>query len=517
VSKRAEQGRAAEQVGAAPTSENGISRRRVLAGAAATAAAAALPARAAAGDTAERKPAHRGGTRRADVVVVGAGLAGLTAAREIVKVGNSVLVLEAQSRVGGRVLNQPIDRRHITEAGAAFIGPTQDHILALANKLGVETFKTYDSGDYIYFRNGQRQTYTTTGPLGPIPPDPDAADAIAAILKLDQMAAQVPVEAPWEVPQAAAWDEQSFQTWIDANLSTAGGRFLVNVAVEPLLGVAPAEPSLLFVLWYIACAGNETTVGTLERLVSTANGAQESHFVGGSGLIPERMARRLGKRVILDAPVRRIVQAGRGVRVESARLSVRAKLAIVTVPPPLCDQIEFEPQLPARQQLGMRMPMGVLNKVAAVYNKPFWREPGLSGQALSDTGPGRTTFDVSPPDGSLGVLLAFVGADDARAWQAKRSADLFKAVLRSFAIYFGDQALKPRGQAIMYWPLDPWARGAPTAYTTPGALTRYGPALTTPFRRIHWAGAETASYWRGYMDGAVRSGERAAKEVLDRL
>ena len=331
------------------------------------------------------------------------------------------------------------------------------------------------------------------------------------------MASQVPVHAPWEAPQAAAWDEQSVQTWMDANLATDGGRFLVNVALEPLLGIAPAEPSLLFLLWYIACAGNETTRGTLERLVGTGGGAQETHFVGGSALIPVRMARQLGKRVVLDAPVRRIVQGGRGVRVESERMSVRAKLAIVAVPPPLTDQIEFDPQVPGRQQLGMRMPMGVLNKVAAVYDKPFWRAQGLSGQAVSDRGPGRTTFDVSPPDGSRGVLLAFVGADDARAWQAKRSADLFKAVLRRFATYFGNEALKPRGQAVMFWPLDPWARGGPTAYTTPGVLTRYGPALTTPFRRIHWAGAETASYWRGYMDGAVRSGERAAREVLDRL
>jgi len=156
-------------------------------------------------------------------------------------------------------------------------------------------------------------------------------------------------------------------------------------------------------------------------------------------------------------------------------------------------------------------------KVSAVYHTPFWRKQGLTGQAVSDTGPGRTTFDTSPPDGSVGVLLAFVGADDARAWQGRPAGDLFQAVLHSLARYFGDQALSPIGSAIMPWPLDPWARGGPTAFTPPAALTRYGAALTEPVGRIHWAGSETATYWRGYMDGAVRSGERAAKEVLAKL
>ena len=173
------------------------------------------------------------------------------------------------------------------------------------------------------------------------------------------------------------------------------------------------------------------------------------------------MAAQLGKRVILGSPVRRIVQTGRLVGVESDRISVKAKRVIVAVPPVLAQQIEYDPQLPpAREQLTQRMPMGVLLKISAVYHKPFWRKQGLTGQAVSDTGPGRTTFDTSPPDGSVGVLLAFVGADEARAWQGRPEHDLFQAVLRSFARYFGDQALSPIGSAIMEWPLDPWARGA---------------------------------------------------------
>jgi monoamine oxidase len=495
--------------------ETSTTRRRFVGGAAGAVGGAAV-----AGIGGEAEAAARGGgrSRRADVVVVGAGIAGMTAARKLVGAGRSVLVLEAQRRVGGRVVNEPIGNGQTTDGGAAFIGPTQDRIRALANELGVKTFKTYDKGDYIYYRNGERIRYTTSGPAGPVPPDPDAGDAIRAILKLDQMASQLDVAAPWEAAQAGEWDGQTLASWARSNLSTAGGRFLINVALEPLLGAAPPEPSLLFLLWYIACAGNETTPGSLIRLTSTANGAQETRFVGGAGLIPERMAKQLGRRIVLGAPVRRIVQSGGFVRVEAGRLSVRARRAIVALPPILAHQIAYEPQIdPARDQLAKRMPMGVLDKVAAVYGKPFWRERGLTGQAVSDTGPGRTTFDVSPRDGSLGVLLAFVGADDARHWQRKPAGDLIKGVLRSFARYFGDEALRPTGQTIMTWPLDPWALGAPSAFTTPGALTNYGPALTRPFGRVHWAGTETATFWRGYMDGAIRSGERTAKEVLERL
>ena len=499
------------------TTGAGFTRRRLVGGAALGIAAAAVPldsaaARAERGAEAARR--QQSSTGQADVVVVGAGLAGLTAARVVAGAGKSVLVVEAQSRVGGRVLNQPIGSGRVVDGGAAFVGPTQDRILALARQLGVGTYKTYNVGKNVYYRNGNRQTYS-----GLVPPDPTgAADAARALVSLDQMAAQVPVDTPWSAPRAGDWDGQTLQTWADSNLTTESGRFLLSVAMEPLLGTGLAELSLLFTLWYAACAGNETTPGNFERLFNTGGGAQDSHFRGGAALIPERMAAQLGRRVILGAPVRSIVQTGRLVRVESDQISLTARRVIVAVPPVLAHQIEYEPQLPpAREQLTQRLPMGVLVKISAVYEKPFWREQGLTGQAVSDTGPGRTTFDTSPPDGSVGVLLAFVGADDARAWQGRPEGDLYQAVLRSFARYFGDQALSPIGSAIMPWPLDPWARGSPTAFTPPAALTRYGTALVEHVGKIHWAGSETATYWRGYMDGAVRSGERAAKEVLAKI
>ena len=490
-----------------------LTRRRLIGDAAAASAGGALLSASPANARTRRH------SQRADVVVVGAGLAGLTAARRLVRRGASVIVLEARSRVGGRVVNQPIGGGQTTDGGAAFVGPTQDRILALARGLGLRTTPTYNTGDNVYYREGRLQRYSTSGPLGPIPPDPTGVpDAARALAALDRMAASVPVAAPWTATEAAEWDAQTVGSWTAANLSTASGRFLLDVAIEPLLGTSSLEPSLLFLLWYIACAGNAATPGSIERLVNTAGGAQDSHIVGGAARMPERIARRLGGRVVLDAPVRRIVHAGRSVRAESDTMAVTAQRAIIAVPPLLVNAIQFEPQLPPGPfQLVQRMPMGILYKLSAVYDAPFWRHDGLTGQAVSDTGPGRTTFDTSPPNGSLGVLLAFVGADDARAWQGRPSAQLFDAVLHSFARYYGDRALHPRSQAIMAWPLDPWSLGGPTAYTPPGVLSEYGPALARPVGRLHWAGAETATYWRGYMDGAVSSGERAAGEVLAAL
>lgn len=483
------------------------------------AAAGSIPVRAA---SAAASPGPAGGARRrrVDVAIVGAGLAGLTAARELVKAGRSVLVVEAQRRVGGRVLNQPLEDGHVTEAGGSFIGPTQDRLAALARELGVATFKTYNEGNNLYYRQGSLTPYSTSGPLGPVPPDPTGAvDAEQALVKLDQMALSVPVDAPWNAPRAGDWDGQSVETWTNANLATESGRFLLGVAAEPLFGTDLSEPSLLHLLWYIHAAGNETTPGTLERLVNTADGAQDSHFAGGSGLIPERMARQLGaRRVVLESPVRRIVRSGRQVHIVSDRVRVTAKRAIVAVPPTVAARIEYRPAMPPwRDQFTQRMSQGALIKVAAVYDRPFWREQGLSGQVVSDVGPGRTTFDVSPADGSIGIMLAFVGADDARAWLRRPQKELFDAVVRNLGIYFGAQALEPKGSAVMNWTLDPWVRGGPTGSTPPGLLTNYGPALIEPVGRLHWAGTETATYWRGYMDGAVRSGERAAKEVLAAL
>jgi monoamine oxidase len=498
-------------------SESKLTRRRLVGSAAAGAAGATL-----AGAPGVLAKSRRGGRRRADVAIVGAGFAGLTAAIELHRHGKSVIVLEARNRVGGRAHNHHLGGDEISEAGATFVGPTQDHILRLAKRFGVRKFATYDEGDNVYYRDGIRLTYSDKTATGIVPPDPTiAADAAAVVTRLDQMSTQVPVDAPWEASHADQWDGQTLESWARSNSSYNANesfRRLVAVASRPIFGAEPRDVSLLFTLFYIAASGDETHPGTFERNFSTRNGAQMWRFVGGSQVITQRMAKRLGDRVILRSPVKRIVQRDGRVIVHSRRLDVRAKRAIVAIPPTLAGRIDYAPDLPpTHDQLLQRMPQGTLMKVAAVYDRPFWREAGLTGTALSLNGPVNATFDDSPPDGRPGVVFGFVGGDEARRFMRLSLAERRRAVLRNFKAYFGPKAGNPRDYFETNWTKEQWTRGCPVAVPGPGVLVAYGPALRRPFRRIHWAGTETSTFWNGYMDGAVRSGERAAKEILDEL
>jgi monoamine oxidase len=501
-----------------------VTRRGLLkAGAAGAAAAAALPEGA---DAARRRAAGRPPGRRADVVVVGAGLSGLMAARRLVQQGRSVLVLEARDRVGGRTLNHSLGGGKVVEVGGEWVGPTQDHVVALAKELGIATFKTYNDGNNVYYANGLVTPYSSTGPLGPVPPDPTAAgDAEKAILQINNMATMVPVAAPWTASSATDWDSQTLETWEQNNLATPSGKALFDVGIEAVFAAEPRDVSLLFAVFYTASATNESTAPDINRLFSTPNGAQDSRLVGGSQLISIKMAAQLGVaggrragRVLLNQPVRVIAQTRSGVRVTTDHVTVSAKHVIVTGPPSITALIRYEPDLPwMRAQLTQRYPQGTVIKCEAVYDKPFWRDQGLTGQAVSLTGPVKVTFDNSPPDGSPGVMLGFIEAQAARQASQMSAAARKAAVLANFVTFFGEQARNPRQYIEMNWSNEPWTRGCYVGFTAPGVLLDYGPAIRTPIGRIHWAGSETSDYWNGYMDGAVRSGERAASEVLAEL
>jgi monoamine oxidase len=341
------------------------------------------------------------------------------------------------------------------------------------------------------------------------------------VSRLDEMSKEVPVDAPWTSAKAAEYDGQTLDSWVRANTNPlTPGRFhkLVAAATRPIFGAEPSEISLLFTLFYIAASGNESNAGTFERNFNTREGAQMFRYVGGSQRIALELARRLGRRVILKSPVRQIRNGARGVSVVSDRINVRAKFAIVAVPPVLAGRIDYTPDLPPeRDALSQRLPQGSLGKVAAVYDRPFWREQGLNGTALHLEGPVNAIFDDSPPDGSPGVLFGFVGGDAYRGFFPKSPADRRADVLRVFGDCFGAEAASPRDYFDTNWPAERWSRGGPVGIAGPGVYTALGPALRRPVGRIHWAGTETSTYWNGYMDGAVRSGERAAREVLDQL
>jgi monoamine oxidase len=329
------------------------------------------------------------------------------------------------------------------------------------------------------------------------------------------MARTVPVDAPWRASRAAEWNSQTLQTWLDANAETREGMALF-VNYSDLWGAAPRDVSLLFALFYIAAAGNQRTPGKLDRLLQTRGGAQELRFVGGSQLIAQRIARALGQRVVLSAPVRAITRRRGGVRVQTDGVTVDAQRVIVAVPPPLAAAISYEPGLPAlRAQLMQRLPMGWLAKAEAIYDRPFWRAANLSGQSVIDVGPVDSTFDNTLPGGRPAVLFGFVGGHHARVWSPQPAAVRRRTVLQNFAtILADDRALRPRDYFELDWGREDWSRGSPVAYAPPGVLLDYGHVLRPPVGPIHWAGTETSTFWNGYMDGAVRSGERAANEAL---
>jgi monoamine oxidase len=445
--------------------------------------------------------------READVVVIGAGLAGLVAARDLLAAGKEPLVLDARERVGGRLLNEEIGDGKVVEVGGQWVGPTQDRMAALAAEMGVETFPTWSQGENVLEHGGRLSRYRGTIPrLNPLA----LIDVEIAQRRLNQMARTVPLEAPWEAPKARSYDAQTAHTWMRRNMRTRAGRQLLELGTEAVWAAQPEDISLLHMLFYIHSAGS------LELLFDTEGGAQQDRFVGGSQLVAIRLAERLGDRVVLGAPVRRIVHGGDSVTVDADGVSARGRRAIVAIAPTLAGRIAYDPPLPGyRDQLTQRMPLGTVAKCMAIYDEPFWRAEGLSGQATSTEGPIKLTYDNSPPDGSPGVLLGFLEGRHARELGRVRAGQRRDAVVDCFVRFFGPRAANPGRYVERLWAEEEWSRGCYGCHLPTGAWTGYGPALRDPVGPIHWAGAETASVWNGYMDGAVRSGELAAQRLGD--
>jgi monoamine oxidase len=442
-----------------------------------------------------------------DVIVIGAGLAGLTAARGLAAAGYDVTVLEARDRVGGRVLNHTLAGGHVADVGGQFVGPAQRHVLGLAGELGVATLPIFTGGRTVLELGGRRHDYQAVPRMNPV----QLADAGRALFSLDRMARRVPVQAPWQAAGAAAADARTLADWARRNVRTRLGRFAIEAFSQGVLACEPGEVSLLHVLFYLRSAGG------FRQLTGVAGAAQQDRFAGGSQLLALRMAEQLGPdRVWLGAPVTRIEQGSSRVVAHSAAGVVTGRRAVVAAPPALAGRIGYDPPLPAdRDQLTQAAPMGSVIKCLAVYDEPFWREAGYNGQATSDGPAARVTFDTGPPDGSPGVLLGFVTGAEARRLARAGPAQRRAEVLASFARYFGPTATRPADYAEHDWTADPWTRGCYGAHFPPGTWTQFGPALRRPAGLLHWAGTETATEWSGYMDGAVQSGKRAAAEILD--
>jgi monoamine oxidase len=442
-----------------------------------------------------------------DAVIVGAGLAGLTAARELVAAGREVVVLEARDRVGGRTLNHTLADGTVVEVGGQWIGPTQLRMAKLVAELGLETFPTYGEGDHLLQLGASLARYRGTIPrTSPIA----LADMARGQKRFDRLARRVPLEAPWAADRAEAWDSQTFDTWLRRNVRTAKARALFGLFCEAVFAAEPSDFSLLHALFYTHSGGG------VDILAGTRGGAQQDRFVGGSQLVALGLAEHLGDRVRLSAPVRRIDHRDAGVSVLGEGVLVTGRDVVVAVPPTLAARIDYEPALPAyRDQLTQRVPAGSVIKCNVAYETPFWRDEGLTGQANGDRGPVKVTFDNSPPSGSPGVLLGFLEGAHARRLNRLAPAERREAVIGSLVDFFGPQARSPVDYVELDWSEEVWTRGCYGAHFPTGVWTQYGPALRASIGHIHWAGAETATVWSGYMDGAVQSGERAAAEILN--
>ncbi len=475
-----------------------LNRRRFLGSLASAAAVAAIPGAAVALPNA-RRPEFGD---MLDVVIIGGGLAGLTTARDLRLAGNeSFLVLEAQDRVGGRTLNHELGNGYISEAGGQWIGPGQTAVADLARELNIGTFTTYYEGKTVFLAGDGRVAMDLHGTFG-------SDEKIAT--KLDELARTVPSGAPWKAANAAELDKMSLGDWLIKQNLKPEDRIGWNIASMLSGGTMPTKMGLLHFLSMINSANSR-----YDQLDSIKDSAQETRFFGGSQILSIKMAEALGEKVRLSSPVSKI--SGWNQDVVSLHTDtgvVRARHVVMALTPSLCHQIQFDPPLPEmRRELQRRWPAhSPGRKTAHVYAKPFWREKGLNGHIIQANGPLLWAYDNSPPDGSIGVINCFV-TQSMLPSDPKQAEPMLSAIL---AQGLGEEALRPLQFHDHDWGQDPWIISCVSAIP-PGFWTRYGEALHPPLGNLIWSGTETADIWAGYMDGAVRSGHRAALQALQAL
>jgi monoamine oxidase len=443
----------------------------------------------------------------ADVCVVGAGFAGLTAARRLTAAGRSVVVVEARDRVGGRIWTQRLPDGTPVDRGGAWLAPQHDAIFGLAREVGATTYRTWVAGAHLLVDGDRIRRYT-----GLIPRISALAVATIALTqaRVDRKARRVPLDAPWTAAHAAKWDAMSVGSWIERCGVRAGiARDLFEMAVRGLFATDLDHVSFLDLLFLVHAHGSINTLFSIEK------GSQENLVDGGAGSIAQRVAEELGDTIHLNAPVRQITQTSDRVRVDAGELEVTARHAVMTAPPALVAEVAFDPALPDdRLALYRAAVAGMETKTLVVYDEPFWRAGGFSGQTAAPGSVAEVTIDASPSTGSPGVIASFTFGPVAERVAALDPAERRTAVLDALQNRLGPRAASPIDFVETSWWDEEWTRGCSMAHFPPGVLTRHGHLLREPFGRVHWAGTETATVSHGAIDGAVRSGERAAQEVL---
>jgi monoamine oxidase len=465
----------------------------------AIAAIAAAPAIARAGQGANT-------ARSADAIVIGAGFAGLAAAKALRAAGVEPLVIEARDRVGGRTCPGTIAGLTI-DLGGMWVGPTQTSLTALAREYGVETYPQYITGKSAIELDGKLRS-SEGEDYGALLSLPVKIDVAQLVYRLTSLSDSIDPERPWAHPKAEEFDAMTLQTWLNEHTHTAGAMSFMVSLIRSVFCAEPADLSFLYCLFYLRSGGN------LEELTTFRNGAQQRLFVGGVHQLAQRMADQLGERVLLNSPVSDIAQDAEGVTVTCPNGAYRAKTLIVAIAPVLAGRINYSPLLPhKRDALTQRMPMGSVIKVWIAYPTPFWRAKGFSGLYSSDVAPFGPAFDVTPPGTKAGILAGFFDASNSVQWSARTKEERRAEVIRSIKSAFGAEADFPLEYVEKNWTQERYSLGCYTGTLGPGAMTQFGPTLRERIGRIFFAGTESSAIWAGYIEGALRSGSRAAKEV----
>jgi monoamine oxidase len=437
------------------------------------------------------------------VVVVGAGLAGLTAAGELSAAGIDTTVLEARDRVGGRTYGIEVAPGCWVDAGAAYLGDRHTELHALLDELGLKTTPTTMLGASRFALGSADGTRPGRFP-------PLNAVALGELFDLlDQLTGAVRPDAPWLTPQAAEWDSLTAAQWAERHLRHPDARLFFPLFLGEMMAADPATVSVLHMAFYLRSGGGTRYLNAFE------GGAQQDRIDGGAHQLGEQLAARLGDRVRLNQPVRAIHQDNGSATVYADGGTYPCDAVVVAVPPLLADSIDYRPGLPL-ERASERTQRGCAVKVQLIYPAPLWRAHGLSGWSVSARGPLLSTVDDSPADGGVGVLTGFVTGSEAYRFAALSAGEQHAEALGQVAELFPGLPA-PIGLHVTDWVNADYSRGCYAAVFGPGDWLRHGPHLRTPHRRVHWAGTETSTEYFGLMEGAIRSGHRVAKEVLSRF
>lgn len=443
-----------------------------------------------------------------DVVIVGAGAAGLTAAHELRKAGLSVAVLEARERVGGRLWTDVIDGAML-EIGGQWVSPDQEALKETIAELGLETYSRYREGESVYINAAGERTLFT-GEIFPVKPETEK-ELVRLIDKLDAMVAETDPDRPWDRPDAEELDRISFEAWLEQETDDQEARDNIALFIAGAMLTKPAYAfSALQALLMAASAGSFSHLVDADYIL-------DERVVGGLQQVPLLLAERLGDDVFLEQPVTEVKTSGDGVTIVTDNgMVVRARYVILAHAPILYPWIEFDPPLPRlKQQLHQHISMGFVIKVHAVYDRPFWRDKGLSGTAFSPYELSHEAYDNTNHGDERGTLVGFVSDRNADDLFRVSAEERKERILASLANYFGPEAKDPLVYYESDWGAEEWTRGAYAASFDLGGLTRYGADLRTPVGPIHFACSDMAGAGYQHVDGAIRMGRLVAQNILD--